>query len=1224
MNEINCLLKEEITLEDKNFYVIQENNSKKEYTIPINQVNTFKSLKQFSRYDFIKEINPIDKRTYLSIIHPDFKLGQERELKIINKIDIEEKTYFELESDFILPLTVRAYNWQKKLSRVKCKVVGYKRGRPKLKNIHTANSKWNIGEEISLKIIKFSQIKDRNDNILDCVILEIPNTNEKIEVKTQYWQNSIEWKFEEINCKIIGILNNGLPKLITYDTRHPYYKIGETYDFIVKGFQDKVSYKGYNYKVINLSDNYNNLYEVLAISNQENKIKAGDIINCKIENINTRIHLKQINSKDPFFYEFNEILKDNTLENKYFLKHLNEDNQYNLKLKTQYEQESGFWVFTYCNHILTKMKYEESIRRNLSEVKKIIDIHTKFENWILTSGILRAIRDDDERKITKLKILHIIEDNNLENLAINSIMNFKVKEQYQIQTNNKNFKVIFYLIRHSDFENINEIQFLKFLTKIGIAEIEDIYIIKKLILYINKSLEVYKKSLKQEHFILSKNLNSSKESEIRKYVNWIYIQIYLANLSNLVEESNILTSKFYRYNTLLNKNKSINQKLLLNAFYIISNPNKIHNIPVKLEDNKIKFLFSKMEENPNNVNNFQFSDNYIKTKITQKHYKGFKANIGETSGFLPFQNIFDTNLKKQNSENLEWETNIVVTLFCSKFQYFICRQLDNTSENYYSKNLKKDIKLKRGKIIYGVVEYITTFDSDNIGVFITTEYGNGLIHQNELTDKRYDYYDLKNVFSRGDKIPVFVIGYNRDKLNLGFKQLIGTKYEKEYYDIINHYDIDIEDTLTDEDFNFDFLIELEKGFIFEQFALFQDSIDEKIKYIKFAKAFFSNTKNARSFLLNIYIEYFNSIKYLDNLIDDYTIEKYDEFRIFIISIKDKVQTKTLESFPESKNLLFFIEILNIFNSSDENDLEKVFSLVQKSIDENEILLKAVAKTVLSNNLILSEINDNDVTSLNNFTLKNLRIIREYIGQGVLSIKETIEDIREKELKQKRNYWLNKIKEDEGETLEFKSTFKTPVPTNDQNRIISSLEKQLNKIKSVEDSEKINEKINEVKNLSKKVKGIDKKIIHSSLKTICAFANTNGGVLLIGVSDDKTIFGLEQDYKSFKINEQHRDGFGKFFDQMIKNYFGDSFSSTLLKTEFLKFPKGDILIVSVKKSVEEVFLLKNDKGEPDEIIYVRNLSSSVKLKGIELSKFLKNRFREQIIHKNNEINQGGNL
>lgn len=1215
MNEICCLIKNETTVDDKNFYIIQESESKKEHLIPINQIHTFKNIKPFKKYNFLKEYNPNHNKTYLSIIHPDFEIGHERELNIIGSFEIDEKTYFELESDYKKPLTVRASNWQENLKKIKCKIVGYKRGRPRLKNIQTKNSEWNIGDIIPFKIKQFSQFTDKSDRAIDCVILEIPNSNETIDIRTQNWQNPKDWKAKDIVCKVIGVLGNGLPKLITYDSRHHNYQVGQVYNFIVNGFIEKTSYKGFNYKVISLTDKLNNSFEVLAIQNQENKIQNGETIECKVDNINTRIHLKQVNSKDPFFYVFEEIVKDESQKNKYFIKYLDKDDEYNLKLKSQYEQESGFWVFTYCNHILTKIKYEESTRRNLSEVLKIIELHTFFENWILSSGILRAIKDDDERKITKLKTLQIIENNNLEKNAINIILNFKIAEFYQRQTNDTNFKEVYYFIKHSDFENINEIEFLRFLSSIKSTDKENSYILKKLIYYINRSLEIYKNSLKQEYFILSQNLNATQKGEILKYVNWIYIQIYLSGLANLVVESNILISKFYRFNTLLISNKSDSEKLLLNAFYIISNSNNKHNIPVILNNNNIEITLSQLEDNPNKFVSLNLDNVYFKTKIVQKHYNGFKATIGKTEGFLPFQNITDINLKQNNQESLEWETNIDITLYCSNFQYFICKQLDRESENYYSKNLKRDKKLNRGKIIYGIVKNVTIFDSDNIGVFISTEYGDGLIHQNEITYNKYDYYDLKKIFTKGDRIPAYVIGYNNKNLILGFKQLIGTRYENEYYDILNNYDIDITENLTDEEINSDFRIELEKGFIFEQFAFFKDSIDEKIKYIKFAKAFFSNTKNARSYLLNIYIEYFNSIKNLDSLTQDYTIEKYNDFRNFIIKIKDKVQTKTLENFPESKNLLFFIDILHIFNSKDENDLEIVFNLVQKSIQENEILLKAVAKTVLSNNLILTEIDKDNDESLNEYTLKNLKRIREYINQGVLSVEESIEDKLEKQLKEKKVYWQKRINEDEGEKLEFKATFITPIPTNEQKRIIEGLEKQLKKALSEENIIKIKSKIEEVKDLSKNVRGIDKIIIHSALKTICAFANTKGGVLLLGVSDDKKIFGLEQDYKSLK--DKDRDGFGKFFDSMIKDYFGDSFSSTLLEYEFLKFPKGDMLIVKVKKSTEEVFLLKNEKGITEETIYVRNLSSSNKLKGVELSKFIKNKYREQIMN-NTEI------
>ena len=541
MNEICCLIKNETIVDDKSFYVIQESESKKEHLIPINQIQTFKNIKPFKKYDFLKEYNPNDNRTYLSIIHPDFKIGAEIELKIISTIEIEGNTYFELESDYQKPLTVRASNWQEKLDKVKCKVVGYRGGRPRLKNIETSNSEWNIDDIITFKVKEFSQFIDKNSNNIDCIVLEIPNSNDTINIRTQYWQNSKDWVFENINCKVIGILGNGLPKLITYDSRHPYYEVGQTYDFDVTGFIDKISYKGFKIKIINLTDKLDNSLEVLAIPNQENKIQIGETIECKIDNINTRINLKQVNSRDPFYYEFDEIIEDKSLKKKYFLKHLEKDDEYNLKLKSQYEQGSGFWVFTYCNHILTKIKYDNSIRKNLSEVLNIIDLHIFFENWILSSGILRAIQDDDERKITKLKTLQIIKNNSLEKKAIKTILDFKISEFYKRQANNLNFKEVYYVIKHSNFENINEIEFLKFLSSVKSAEKENRYIIKRLIQYINKSLEVYKNSIKQEYFILSQNLKLHQKREIIKYVNWIYIQIYLSELADLVVESNILT-----------------------------------------------------------------------------------------------------------------------------------------------------------------------------------------------------------------------------------------------------------------------------------------------------------------------------------------------------------------------------------------------------------------------------------------------------------------------------------------------------------------------------------------------------------------------------------------------------------------------------------------------------------------------------------------------------------
>lgn len=88
-------------------------------------------------------------------------------------------------------------------------------------------------------------------------------------------------------------------------------------------------------------------------------------------------------------------------------------------------------------------------------------------------------------------------------------------------------------------------------------------------------------------------------------------------------------------------------------------------------------------------------------------------------------------------------------------------------------------------------------------------------------------------------------------------------------------------------------------------------------------------------------------------------------------------------------------------------------------------------------------------------------------------------------------------------------------------------------------------------------------------------------------------------------------FGELFDQKVKEYFGESFSPTILEKEFLKFPEGDIYIIDVKPSIQEIHILKNEKGDPEETIYVRHTRSSEKLKGIELSKFIKTKYRDSL-------------
>jgi len=1204
MKEVECIIKDTFSIDENDFYLVQEKESEEKHYVPRNQIDNLEKVKYGDNYTFIKEYNQNHNKTYLSLILPKYRLGNEIEFEIINKKTMDTTLVFELKSEYSPKLTVKAFDWQENQKKIKCRIVGYKRGRPKLRNIDSSNSNWIIGDVKSFKIKGFGNYIDRQGTEHDALIVETEQ-DEEIKVKSSKWHTSSFWTFQDIKCKITGISKNGSPRLIVYDDRHPLYEKESSYKFTVECFEKKILNSGAEIEVIKLSDQTQFTYEVLALPNQCNKLNIGQEIECEVTEINTNLHLKQINVDDPFFYSFIEIIDDKTLKNKYFDKYLNDEN---IKLKSQYTQRSGFWVFTYCNYVISDIKSNATLRNDIHELIEIINLHTKFEEWILNKGILQAINDDKDRKQTKSKTQQIISNNQSELKILTYILQFQEKLFFIEQNEKINFKELYYFIKYSNFETINEIQLLNLLkTNSNNSNIntEGYHYTIRIITYIKKNISNLKESFQQYYFILSKDLKEKERQTIKRYINWLIVEFELTQIIKLTVDSNILLAKIYRFYTYLISDYEVNKKLLLNAFYVVSNTNEKFELPIENTDEKLELIIEKLPDNPNKGNTIDNSEIFYLAHINEKHYKGYKLFIDNISGFLPYQNITDTKLKGYNENNIDWSINSAITLYCDDFKYFIAKQLDISSENYYSKNNLLDKSLIQDTIVIGTVKNTVDY-----GIFVSTEYGDGLIH---LSNISYDYFnkdDISFLFKKGDKIPVYILNANDGKLELSLIDLIGTKYEAKYYEIIEFFSIDSLEETDAEESNLDFTIELEKGFIFEQYAIIQNVIENKIKYIKFAKAFFSNTKNARSYLLNIYIEYFNSLIKLDNLINEYSFNKYRSFRADIIKIKEKVQPKTLENFPESKNLLFFIDILNLFNSQSEEDIEILFNLTRKPIEENDILLKAVAKNALANNLIISEISSNKEEELNTFTLKNLRRIREYISQGVLSVKETIEDRLAKELNEKRIYWKKKINQDEGEKLEFKATFITPIPTNDQDRIVESLEKQLKKKQSETDIKKIKNKIDELKNINKNIKGIDKIIIHSALKTICAFANTNGGYLLLGVSDDKNIFGLEQDYNSFK-KDKNRDGFGKYFDAMIKNYFGESFSSSLLEKEFLKFPEGDILIIKVNKSPTEIFLLKDKNGNKDECIYVRNLSSTIKLDGIELAKFIKAKFRSQI-------------
>ena len=94
------------------------------------------------------------------------------------------------------------------------------------------------------------------------------------------------------------------------------------------------------------------------------------------------------------------------------------------------------------------------------------------------------------------------------------------------------------------------------------------------------------------------------------------------------------------------------------------------------------------------------------------------------------------------------------------------------------------------------------------------------------------------------------------------------------------------------------------------------------------------------------------------------------------------------------------------------------------------------------------------------------------------------------------------------------------------------------------------------------------------KTIAGFMNTQGGHLIIGIDDEGSILGLEQDYGTLK--KPGKDGFEQYIMQLVSLKFGTHFCP-LVKVAFYQFEEKDICYVRVHKSQKPVYLNLGDRS-----------------------------------------------
>ena len=111
--------------------------------------------------------------------------------------------------------------------------------------------------------------------------------------------------------------------------------------------------------------------------------------------------------------------------------------------------------------------------------------------------------------------------------------------------------------------------------------------------------------------------------------------------------------------------------------------------------------------------------------------------------------------------------------------------------------------------------------------------------------------------------------------------------------------------------------------------------------------------------------------------------------------------------------------------------------------------------------------------------------------------------------------------------------------------------------------------------------------------ICAFLNSNGGLLFIGLRDDGTPQGLDRDF-SLSNKNNAKDFFQNEFDQMIEHFLSFSVKSNI-SGQFHELEGKDIFIISVEPSKHRAIFVKGLNGKE---FWVRGNAGNRQLTDIE--------------------------
>lgn len=134
---------------------------------------------------------------------------------------------------------------------------------------------------------------------------------------------------------------------------------------------------------------------------------------------------------------------------------------------------------------------------------------------------------------------------------------------------------------------------------------------------------------------------------------------------------------------------------------------------------------------------------------------------------------------------------------------------------------------------------------------------------------------------------------------------------------------------------------------------------------------------------------------------------------------------------------------------------------------------------------------------------------------------------------------------------------------------------------------------------------NKKLEEVIVKSVAAFSNGQGGTLLVGVSDEGEILGLESDYAA--LGDVDRDKFELHLRNVLNHNLGTPLVTTKLQICFHSIEDKEVCEIDVEPSTDPVLVKFPDKnGQLQERFYVRSGNSSQELSKGDMLTYIRER------------------